>query len=193
MAAPSLEALADAAASLLDALGHDTAHLVGHSMGGAVAGRLALRGRAKTLTLIDAAGLGSEINMAYIDGFVAAPSRRELKPALQHLFADPGLVSRAMVEDLMKYKRLDGVASFLEALAGALFGGGVQRRSLVAELSALSIPVQVIWGERDAIIPAAHARALPNARVEVIAGAGHMPQMEAAGRVNELIRALVAG
>ena len=55
------------------------------------------------------AGLGAEINAGYIEGFVAAGSRRELKPVLEQLFADPALVSRQMVDDVLKYKRLDGV------------------------------------------------------------------------------------
>ena len=51
--------------------------------------------------------------IAGLDGFVAAESRRDLKPVLQYLFADPALVSRSMVEDLLKYKRLDGVQAAL--------------------------------------------------------------------------------
>lgn len=47
----------------------------------------------------------------------------------------------------------------------------------------------MIWGANDRIIPASHANAAGNARVEVIGGAGHMVQMEKAGRVNELILA----
>jgi pyruvate dehydrogenase E2 component (dihydrolipoamide acetyltransferase) len=65
-------------------------------------------------------------------------------------------------------------------------------RTLVDDLARLTIPVQVVWGAKDAIIPAAHAKALPGARVELIDGAGHMAQMEAASRVNELIRAQAA-
>ena len=48
----------------------------------------------KSLTLIDSAGLGPDINMDYIDGFINATSRRDLKPALENLFADGSLVSR---------------------------------------------------------------------------------------------------
>jgi len=97
-----------------------------------------------------------------------------------------------MVEDLLKYKRLDGVQQALRGLAAALFKDGRQARSLVDDLARLTLPVQVVWGAKDAIIPAAHAKALPNARVEVIDAAGHMAQMEAAGRVNDLIKAQIA-
>jgi len=63
---------------------------------------------------------------------------------------------------------------------------------LVHDLQAATVPVQIIWGARDAIIPAAHARFLPDAKVEIVQGAGHMVMMEAAGNVNQLIRAFAA-
>ncbi len=192
---PGLDALSDAVEQFLDALELREAHLVGHSMGGAVAANLALRGGkwASSLTLVSPAGLGAEINTNYIDGFVAAVTRRDLKLVLQLLFADPNLVSRAMIDDLLKFKRLDGVPAALESLASALFTQGRQSVILAENLAKLSIPIQVIWGAKDAIIPAAHAQALPNARVEIVAQAGHMAQMEAAGRVNELICNQIAG
>jgi pyruvate dehydrogenase E2 component (dihydrolipoamide acetyltransferase) len=53
--------------------------------------------------------------------------------------------------------------------------------------------VLAIWGADDAIVPPAHAAALPpGARVETIAGAGHMPQMEAAGEVNRILGEFLA-
>lgn len=194
IAKPGLDSLAAAVVAFMDALKLSAAHLVGHSMGGAVAGLVALQQPrlVRSLTLISPAGLGPEINAKYIDGFVAAESRRDLKPVLQYLFADAGLVSRSMVEDLLKYKRLDGVQAALRGLAAALFQDGRQVRSLAGDLGRLTLPIQVIWGARDAIIPSAHAKALPNARVEIIEAAGHMVQMEAAGRVNELIKAQLA-
>ena len=89
---------------------------------------VALRRRdlARSLTLISSLGLGEEINGAYIDGFVAAESRRDLKPVLKELFADENLVSRQMVDDLLKYKRLDGVRDTLRGLADAMFRDGRQ-------------------------------------------------------------------
>ena len=175
---------------MMDHLSIDTAHLVGHSMGGLVCGRTAIDhpGRAASLTLICSAGLGADINAGYIDGFTAASSRKELKPVLRHLFADKSLVSRSMTDDLLKYKRLDGVAAFLEALKGNLFADGRQAETIVTELSAFDGPVQVIWGQTDEVIPQSHADAIAGAAVTVIAEAGHMVQMENAGRVNDLIR-----
>jgi pyruvate dehydrogenase E2 component (dihydrolipoyllysine-residue acetyltransferase) len=195
IADPGLDVLADAVRQFLEALGLQDVNLVGHSMGGAVAATVALRGRglARSLTLISSLGLGEEINSAYIDGFVAAESRRELKPVLKELFAEENLVSRQMIDDLLKFKRLDGVKEALRGLADAMFKDGKQTRSLVHELQAIPIPIQIVWGAQDAIIPAAHAKALPRAKVEIVEGAGHMVMMEAAGRVNQAIAGIERG
>jgi pyruvate dehydrogenase E2 component (dihydrolipoamide acetyltransferase) len=53
------------------------------------------------------------------------------------------------------------------------------------------VPVLVIAGAKDKIIPVAHGRGVTGAKVEIIEGAGHMPQMEQAGKVNGLIKAHV--
>jgi len=190
-----LDDLVDTLEAFMDAAGTGPAHLVGHSMGGAVSAMLALRqpGKVKSLTLVDAAGLGEEINAAYIDGFVAAESRREMKPVVEHLFADKSLVNRQLVDDLMKYKRLDGVDAALRAIADSAFADGHQSALLGERIGAADIPVLVIWGAEDAVIPAAQAANVPGARVEIIPDAGHMPQMEAAARVNEVIRDFLAG
>jgi pyruvate dehydrogenase E2 component (dihydrolipoamide acetyltransferase) len=192
---PGLAALATAVEQFMDLLELKRASLVGHSLGGAIAATLALRRKdlVRSLTLINSAGLGEEINAAYIDGFVAAESRRDLKPVLQLLFANPDLVSRAMIEDLLKYKRLDGVQQALQGLASSVFPSGRQANVLAGDLAKAGMPTQIVWGAKDAIIPVAHARAVPGARVEIIEEAGHMAQMEAAARVNELIGALATG
>jgi pyruvate dehydrogenase E2 component (dihydrolipoamide acetyltransferase) len=190
IAKPGLEALVAAVAEFMEALTITKVHLIGHSMGGAVAAALSVRepGRVRSLTLISPTGLGHEINANYIEGFVAAQSRRDLKPVLQHLFADETLVSRTMIDDLLKYKRLDGAQTALRGLASAMFKDGRQVENLADDLAKLILPIQVVWGAKDAIIPAAHAKALPNARLAIIDAVGHMAQMEAAGQVNDLIK-----
>lgn len=60
---------------------------------------------------------------------------------------------------------------------------------IAAGVAAAGIPTTLIWGAEDAVMPSTHAGALAGARVEIIAGAGHMVQMENAARVNELIKA----
>jgi pyruvate dehydrogenase E2 component (dihydrolipoamide acetyltransferase) len=192
IAEPSLAGLSHALVGLTDALGIANAHIVGHSVGGAVAMQTALDApdRVKSLTLMCSAGLGPEINSAYIDGYVKATSRRDLRPVLERLFADPKLVSRQLVDDALKYKRIDGVAEALRRPQLNLFEDGKQRTNLAPLLRHVACPVLVIWGEQDDIIPASHAHALADkARAEIVPSAGHMVQMEKARSVNELILA----
>jgi pyruvate dehydrogenase E2 component (dihydrolipoamide acetyltransferase) len=143
------------------------------------------------LTLINSAGLGEEIG-SYVRDYIAAEGRRDLKPVLETLFADKNLVSRQLVDDVLKFKRLDGVQPFLSSLAEAVFGGGKQKEVLGNALGNAAAKVLVIWGAGDQVIPVAHARKLPGAKVHVIEGAGHMVFMEKASEVNALIKAHIA-
>jgi pyruvate dehydrogenase E2 component (dihydrolipoamide acetyltransferase) len=194
----SIAALAGFVARFMDTIDVRRAHLVGHSMGAAVASQIALDDpkRVASLTLIGSAGFGPEINSGYVDGFASAASRRDLKPVLELLFADPGLVSRQMIDDVLKYKRLDGVGALLTELGKALFTGGrqLEQPGLKLRDSTMGQRVLLIWGRDDHIVPAAHAgNAPPGATVEVLDSAGHMAQMERANDVNRLILRQIGG
>jgi len=187
----SLTGMATTLLRFMDAVSIGEAHLVGHSLGGAIALQTARDAgdRVKSLTLIDSAGLGPDINMDYINGFIDGNSRKELKPVIEKLFADPSLVGRQMIDDILKYKRLDGVGTALRSLAEGVFAGG--RQSVVFTTG--SVPTLVIWGKDDKIVPATHAANAKGAKVEVLEGVGHMAQMEQAEKVNTLIKEHVAG
>jgi pyruvate dehydrogenase E2 component (dihydrolipoamide acetyltransferase) len=196
MEAFDIDSLGRVVGEFLDMLDLQVTHLAGHSLGGAVAAQLALTrpDRVGSLTLIASAGLGPDINMDYIRGFIGARRRKDLKPVVEQLFADPSLVNRDMLDDLLKFKRLDGVEALLTRLADTVFANGTQPVTLRDELLGLEVATQVVWGAEDRIIPAAHAKALPNAvQVSVLEDAGHMVHMEKAAEVNELIEALVNG
>ena len=187
-------ALAAAVIDFLDAKEIAKAHLVGHSLGGAVALDLALNHpeRVASATLVCSAALGPEINMDYIDGFMQAKRRKQLQPVLEMLVADPAMVSREMIEEVLRYKRLDGVEAALNRIAGDNFAGGRQALELTGRLSELTVPVQVIWGKQDRILPVSHAKGLPaSLPVTVLDGAGHMVHMEKAAEVNQKLLAFI--
>src|SRR5262249_60062727 len=106
----SVGTLAGAVLGVLDAIGAGRAHLVGHSLGGAVAVAAAARdpARISSLTLIAPSGFGPQVNADYLRGFAGAQKRREIKPVVGQLFADESLVTRQLDDHLLAYKRLDG-------------------------------------------------------------------------------------
>ena len=188
--------LADAVVAVLDALGAARAHLVGHSMGGAVALAAAARdpGRIASLTLIAPSGFGPAINAGFLRGFADAQTRRELKPVVGELFADESLVTRQLVDDLLAYKRLDGVDEALHVLLGALLDGDAQRADSAAALAAMggAVPVGVVWGAADRVIPSAQAESVAGAVRYLVDGAGHMPHMEKPAEVQAAIEETIA-
>ena len=190
------EVLADAVVGVLDAVGADRAHLVGHSMGGAVALAVTAREprRISSLTLIAPSGFGPEVNADYLRGFADAQTRRELKPVIGQLFADESLVTRQLVDDLLAYKRLDGVDEALHALVGMLLDGDSQRAGSVMVLASIGgvVPVTVVWGSADRIFPAKQAESVAGAVRRPVDGAGHMPHMERPGEVQAAIEETIA-
>jgi pyruvate dehydrogenase E2 component (dihydrolipoamide acetyltransferase) len=191
LAGTTLADLASFVVRFMDAVDVPHAHLVGHSMGGGIAAQLALDApaRVRSLALVSPSGFGEEVNSTYTQGFVDAQSRRELKPVIELLFANPELVTRQLLDDLLKYKRLDGVGEALAALGASLFANGQQREQPGLKLGEASKPVLVVWGKQDHVLPAEHAKHAPDgATVKVFDDAGHMAQMEKANEFNALVK-----
>ena len=186
----SLGALAGQVVDFMNEVDCSLAHLVGHSLGGAVAQQIAIdhAQHVKSLSLIASAGIGDEINQTYIDGFIQSNSRRQLKPFVQSLFADMELVNRQMIDDILKYKRLDNANQALQVIADANFVEGKQQSLPLYQLMEAGFPLQIIWGREDKIIPVSHASTCEQkCPVKIIADAGHMVHMEASSEVNNLL------
>jgi len=185
----SLAELIQAVAALLDAEGIARAHLVGHSLGAAVALVLAAErpGFAASLTLIAPACLpGGRLNEEFLTGVAEAQRAKDLKPLLEMLTADPGVVTREMVEDVAKSKRLDGAEEALTAISRSLLSGSDCELAR-ARLSQAG-PAVVIASHRDRIVGAPDEGALPDGfEVVWIDEAGHLPHLERAAEVNAIL------
>ncbi len=178
----------------LDALGVGGAHLVGNSLGGAVAIMAALTepARARSLTLVAGAGIGLEV--APLLRFVALPGvgllARLPRPlgwaddTLRSCFYDPARIPAHLYPEARRW----GHRSFPEFVR--VLRAGVGLRGVRADLRERwgerarghTGPVLVVWGRQDAVLPVAHAAAarvlLPDAEVVLIDRCGHLPMAE---------------
>jgi pimeloyl-ACP methyl ester carboxylesterase len=181
------EDMADDAVAVLDALGWDSAHLFGHSMGGQLAQRTALRHRQRVRSITSSASLPSDTGglaaARYVHlGLVIKMARMRfpegrdgdiaLGLALARLVASPGYPfdeseARARIER----DRVSGVrdTAAQSRQIGAKWHGG--------RLSGLGVPALVLHGERDPLLRPAAARrtagAIDGARLVLLPGVGH--------------------
>ncbi|MGN6650694.1 acetoin dehydrogenase dihydrolipoyllysine-residue acetyltransferase subunit [Trinickia sp.] len=187
----SLHSIADSIEAVLREEYAEPAHLVGHSFGGAVAAQLAASSRlaVRSLTLIAPAGVGESCNWAFINGLTKSTDRATLSPWLEELVQDASLIDEAFVATAEQQLRRPGRRQTLERMAAAFFRDGRLQIDLTPLLSDLRMPVRVIWGGADRILPIAHADRLPRTVAQHrFAGVGHLPQIEAAGDVACVIR-----
>ncbi|WP_345814822.1 acetoin dehydrogenase dihydrolipoyllysine-residue acetyltransferase subunit [Paraburkholderia sp. PREW-6R] len=191
VAASSIGDIVAAIERTLAAEGVDEFHLVGHSLGGAVALATAAalpRGGVRSLTLLAPAGLGAECNGAFITGITRAARRASLVAWLRQLFADPSRLDDAFIATAEQQLASAEVRERLASLAEIFFPDGVQSLDLRGALDRIDMPARVVWGLQDRIIPARHAEGLPG-RIGVhrFAQAGHLPQMEAQQEVAMIV------
>ena len=190
---PSIKGMEKFVSKFLELLDLTSVNIVGHSMGGAIAIQMMLDHpqTVKSITLIGSAGLGTNINNDYLNRFVEYQTPQEMTRVLQQLFADKSLVSHQLVEEILNYKRMDGVETALKALSETLKSLG-QQTILADNLVASGKPVLLIWGREDQIIPVSHAEnfsaaAGTNVEIEIFESAGHMVHMEKAYEVNRCL------
>jgi len=196
----SLGAHASVMRDLLISLGHPSATVIGHSLGGGIALQFAYQFPERThrLVLISSGGLGPELTVmlraATLPGAntVIAALARVPEPvtrtALKALSRVPGLLARRDAEPLAggihglgESRRRRGFIS----TAHAVIDWRGQAVSAVGHLSLLAgMPIMVAWGSEDRTIPPHHhrsaARQLPDAETVEIPSAGHYPHETAA-------------
>jgi pimeloyl-ACP methyl ester carboxylesterase len=192
--------LADDAAALIDALGWDSAHVVGISMGGMVAQELALRNpqRIRTLTL-GCTYCGGE-------GSALASSQVSTKLAEAMMSGDPDRaiatayevnVSPGYGADKSAYATFYEMATALPTPVPVIMlqMQAIQAHNTLDRLGEISAPTLVIHGMVDEMLPYSNAvliaSRIPNAQLETLEDVGHMFWWEQPQRSAEAIRALV--
>ena len=181
--AQSVEAMAD---QLIADLPAGPLALVGHSLGAALAVRLARRlgSRVTRLVLIAPAGVGARINADFLDGMLAAQTPAALARALSLLDAG-ALGEAALAEEL---GRLAPRREGLRDLARSLAHGGMQQIDVAADLDQLACPVSVVWGTADRILDWQSVALLPaEVAIHFVRGAGHLPHLAAPALVPTLL------
>ena len=188
---PDAQQLTAAVASFLDDIGWERPHIAGNSLGGWVGLELAKRGRARSVAAIGPAGFGNKRERAFTveslrsthriatlvygaaPRLLASPLGRKLM--LSQTFGRPErMTPEAAVAAVRNFADSPGVPGALEALRQGHFSGG----------DAIEVPVTMIWGDREMLLPrrqrqaARSARAVPGARLIWLRGCGHAPMWD---------------
>lgn len=165
-------------------------HLVGHSLGAAVAAALADGGDidVRSLTLISPAGLGPKINGDFVAGFLASNTEASLRVWLDLLVHDPASLPGVLVRATLAGREGSSMVENQARLAAGVFSGNTQLFSVRDALNRFGGPARVIVGREDRVVSAEQADAVPShVALHRLSQVGHLPQLEAAGLVGRLI------
>lgn len=205
----SVAAYANGMRDLLSVLGVDRVTVVGHSLGGGVAMQFAYQFPqfVDRLILVAAGGVTRDVNIAL--RVASLPMGSEalallrlplVLPTLQVAgrLAGSVLGTTKVGRDLAEMMRI--LADLPEPTASSAFARTLRavvdwRGQVVTMLDRCylteSVPVQLVWGSHDSVIPVSHARlahaAMPGSRLEVFEGAGHFPFHDDPDRFVEIV------
>jgi 4,5:9,10-diseco-3-hydroxy-5,9,17-trioxoandrosta-1(10),2-diene-4-oate hydrolase len=198
---PRLDVLSKVVRDLLDALGVERAHVVGNSMGGQVALKLAIDSpeRVGRLVLVAPAALSRSTTVPMptelirmIAGYYAdeGPSFQKMRQLMRTLVFDPSTVTDEAVHE--RYE-----ASVDPEVLAVNRGPHWAHQSLEHELDRVAAPTLLVWGQDDRASPFDHAlvllRTVRHARLHVLARCGHSAQAEYPDEFNALTRAFLRG
>ncbi len=199
------DAQADLTVSLMDKLGIDQAVLVGNSAGGTIATYTALRHpeRVRALVLVDAAIYSGGGSPAFVRPLLQTPQMRHIGPLIaraiqnwgyqfgQSAWHDPSRFTDEIWQNYTKPLQAENWDRALWELTAASRPLGLDQR-----LDELSVPVLVITGDDDRIVPTEQsvrlAAEIPGAQLVVIPNCGHVPQEECPAQFLDAVNSFLA-
>jgi len=189
----SLKSYSDGLAALLDQLGVAQVDLVGHSNGGTVAAQFALDhpGRVRRIVFIDA---GIYVEPSGGERIIQLPLGIGRAVAWHAFGGGPWSINALACERRgCHWGELAKVANTTDGLRAMMRSHRdyTGPQALVDRMPRLRAPALVIWGANDTITPLSHGQRLARetrARLVVVAGAAHMPHLQAAGEVGRQVR-----
>jgi pimeloyl-ACP methyl ester carboxylesterase len=207
----SLGSLASGLRDLMLALGHERASLVGHSLGGGVALQFTYQfpEMVERLALVSSGGLGPDVSpilrAAALPGaelFISATAGvgSKVGSVVGRGLGLFGLRANADLAEVTRgYATLTDPArrkAFVATLRSVVGTEGQRVAALDKLYLAETLPLLIVWGENDPIIPVAHAHEahaqLPGSRLEIFEDAGHVPQLERPGRFIAVLERFIA-
>lgn len=171
------------------------AHLVGHSMGGAIATLMTISqpDLVASLTLVAPGGMGEEINRPVLQRFALAASPGDLADVLADMAAPGTSAAASAIAPQADARAQPGQTDMLTAIVDRISRDGKQGVISRELLAKLEMPVRVVWGTEDPILPFTQTQNLPDHfSVQPVPGAGHMLIEEASDAVVTAIEANLA-
>lgn len=176
---------------VMDALGIDSAHLVGHSYGGALTMALAADhpDRIRSMVLVNSAAIDypvdrrkwfagiPPVSWVYVRGMALRPSF--IRRLFLRAYYDDNLVTDDLVEEYLERLRVEGAAHSFRGLTRPRSDSSLPEELHYQEID---VPALVVWGAEDQVatleMGKAHAELLPDHRFVPIEDAGHSPMEE---------------
>lgn len=168
----------------------EPAWLVGHSLGGAVALRLAAAHpeQVRGLVLIAPLGFGEALDLGALSAVPDIGEVAEMQRFLQRLVADPSLIQPVFAEYALEQLDRPGARAATARIAAALPGYIAEVGAHADAVRAAGLPVTVVWGGEDRVARPDRDKVGMFGDYVEIEGAGHIPHVEAAKTVNRLLK-----
>ncbi len=193
--------------AFMDAAGIARATMIGNSMGGAVAARVAVNApdRTDNVILVDPAGFGRDLvwwlRLRTILDLRSRgrPSPRMLRLGLSQVFYNPDCVPEEMIEAMVALNAEPGLfQAYRRVLRTGVDWRGLKPHMLQDvrdESYQIRAPTLLVWGKQDRVVPIEHMyvaqEKIPHAQTVVFDNCGHAPQIEHPEKFNELVRDFV--